>query len=102
MWLFEPSPHSLCELSTKDKPNLKSNEPGQTHNETDGPTGGGFVDSEPAVQLINDLRASWIFRSGLVKLALLKTFDNGYPYFIDKHPGINTALLNNHFILAVI
>jgi hypothetical protein len=54
VWLFEPSPHSLCELSTKDKPNLKSNEPGQTHNETDGPTGGD-VYSEPAVQLIKDL-----------------------------------------------
>jgi hypothetical protein len=24
------------------------------------------------------------------------------PYFIDKHSVINTALLNNHFILAVI
>jgi hypothetical protein len=49
-----PSSPFLRKLSTKDKPNLKSNEPGQTHNETDGPTGGD-VDSEPAVQLIKDL-----------------------------------------------
>jgi hypothetical protein len=47
-----PSLLFLRKLSTKDKPNLKSNEPGQTHNETDGPTMEGFVDSEPAVQFI--------------------------------------------------
>jgi hypothetical protein len=49
-----PSSPFLRKLSTKDKPNLKSNEPGQTHNETDGPTERD-VDSEPAVQLIKDL-----------------------------------------------
>jgi hypothetical protein len=46
-----PSSLFLRKLSTKDKPNLKSNEPGQTHNETDGSTGGD-VDCEPAVQFI--------------------------------------------------
>ncbi len=50
----------IVSMVTPAKPNLKSNEPGQTHNETDGSTRVGFVGCEPAVQLsfpdLGDLR----------------------------------------------